>query len=744
MTGTRMKTTQGKTHNTIHSITHNKAGHTEHQPALTLTTQSYPLGRLDKFTNATSKIATSKTLVTSLALSTLVALSACQTLPSQSSQNATTHLSNAEAKAQLINAAQWQARHAFVYDTHFAHNNHAKLTALANATPEQLGNANSVYEICEHEHDTRYTALLESIYQQEVQAYQAEHGADATLSMGDVNYHDPSYDSQKQQLAEAYLACREQYDAWRDSRPDMPSATVEAQWSDEFGFEDTESTDDVLVAQDRSVNTITDEPTEQDPQQWQKFEQYDSEHTLSEHKKQQLYHAYINNNTAYHLSGEYRPLSGTFSITPSFTHQNDRLTVHANQPIYFDVKNDSIYLWADNAAMLNALLIDKQLGTNWQNTWLKFTLDDGTLPKGISKDMVKAYANAKQYSLRQEPANNFAQVTPTSAYQQGLTQLNDNHQATLAKLLPQTSMIIEYHQPQSQRDYSNYLTYKRFYDDMVSKYPQLIKPEADDIGSVDDVSDDTEMEGDLDINMMYPNGIYGNGGEHTDASFANDSKHNDASGTIDADHKTGNMADADSDPLQDEPLKIDAKSFLQDAFAYLNRQIKTYEEEHELSDIHDHSIPSHWSTDDSDVRVSWLGLDGKVPKWLLTRSFEFDLSDDANAGTDDHDNANANTHTKAVSDDPSIDALTVFYAPNALSKADQGAVNHINSLAHAKLLHLPADARVPTVHNSIDIAEYIETTAEKLKEDSLNDGEAFGFSKLLRDSYLRYALKNVE
>lgn len=148
--------------------------------------------------------------------------------------------------------------------------------------------------------------------------------------------------------------------------------------------------------------------------------------------------------------------------------RNNRTTI--NQPIYVDFKTGNIYLWADNFALLTSEFADDKLGTQWQNKWLRLALDDGSLPKGFGKSVIKAHFEALDRTYEAAPESQFDYIAPTTL-------------ATLSPKLPTPQLNTMQQTPQIIRRVQSAESYEQFYKDYVSifyermtnQYPELIK-----------------------------------------------------------------------------------------------------------------------------------------------------------------------------------------------------------------------------------------------------------------------------
>lgn len=266
-----------------------------------------------------------------------------------------------DAKSALSQAIQSQLRSSFDYQTTVYASNHIRRDALANATPEQLSAADDMMRVCENEHEEAYVALLKS---------------------------EPSddLDDQKQAIKERYLSCvSDQYG-------------VDAYES--FDFEEFyQQSKDLTPEEMRTVlTTAISAHAESQKLKLQEVNsaEHDGNHTALDVKKAKLLNEYLIKPTKATMVGRYQPLSGIMTALPSVEYHSKNLNMAMNQPVYVDLKAGIIYLWADNFALANSNLADKNLGDKWHNKWLAIPLNDGSLPEGFAKEFIRAYLNAKK------------------------------------------------------------------------------------------------------------------------------------------------------------------------------------------------------------------------------------------------------------------------------------------------------------------------------------------------------------
>lgn len=352
----------------------------------------------------------------------MVLMSACQTTQSIAPTSQAPFVSKHEqsAKHALKTAITKTTKTSFSYHSTIILDNELRWSALRQATPEQLANADSEILRCDEEHDNRYVALGKK-----------------ALAQG-LDISSDSFVQERQALKEQFLACQETYghdDSW------------------EFGLDESNAAElsgDVLETQDGLKNEVVST--------------YDTAHTAKDVKKTQLLQAYLLEPMQLSVVGNYRPLVGTFSALPMMDYQFYNAKVMINQPIYVDMNAGEIYLWADNFALANATYLDKKLGLDWQNKWLKLPINDGSLPPSFKEDFIKTYLDALKDSYENTDEKNISYEKPSA---QLLAKLNKKQQ----QLVNQTAVIIAKNSSNDDSQKQQVLRY--FYDTMLNKYPVL-------------------------------------------------------------------------------------------------------------------------------------------------------------------------------------------------------------------------------------------------------------------------------
>ncbi len=362
----------------------------------------------------------SKTLLASAFLTGTLLLTGCQSTNLSNHSNPSSTMAknktSAAAKTVLATALQKQRRQSFSYHSNIEINNEQQ---FANVAASDQVASDYPNEYCEDTHDQAYAALLE----------QAEGQNKDVLST--------EYDAQRMALKNNYFECSAAYEAWVDHQYDS----------------------DIAVP----------------PSYQQLFDNYDSKIKPLEIKKSKLLDAYWFKPLSLNAQGIYQPMSGKATMLASAQYQARNHQSSINQPIYIDFKNGDIYLWADNIAMFNSSMLDDALGTKWQNKWLKIAMDDGTLPKGFGREVIKSHFAAMDETFETAPVSQFDYVAPNT-----LASLSPKLPAHQLTPMLATDTVIR--RVQSAESYEQfYQDYMRIFHDRISKqYPELIEANASD------------------------------------------------------------------------------------------------------------------------------------------------------------------------------------------------------------------------------------------------------------------------
>lgn len=364
----------------------------------------------------------------------------CATTQSYSTAKST------DAQTALGDAMAGQLRSSFGYQTDVYVSNAIRNDALANATEEQKQASEDKSVVCEDEHDQAYIALTKKLM-----AEQNKKAEDITI--GDEH----------EAIKQAYKDCL-------DARGDLSEYK-------EFDFEaffdktanmDTESQFDLLY-QEMQAFDQDDQSVQSDSDY---LPDYDSDHTALDAKKAELINAYLLEPMHIQIKGHYQPLAGVFTALPSFDYQAKNIRTHLNQPIHVDLKHGDIYLWADNFAMINGELLDKKLGSQWQNKWLKFPINDGSLPDDFAKTFMKLLIQAKKESFLSLDATSFRYVDADTMLQ--TPYLGQNLPTDALSIIQKSPTIIQSSPSEDAKRFADYVFADTLYNGILQAYPSLI------------------------------------------------------------------------------------------------------------------------------------------------------------------------------------------------------------------------------------------------------------------------------
>ena len=436
-----------------------------------------------------------------------LALSACQSTKLSSSNLSATYDNPELAKNALIEAMQKQRRTAYAYQSNIIISNKSRQQALKDATPEQLSMADDSSEHCEHVHDQSYIALMEQ----------------AEAAGKDINAND--YSAQRQALKNAYLNCDSKYKAWAKEYDydyeDYDYDAYEEEGIDEENT-DVESSQDSIVDdadqpvvmgdsanaakkafekyeqkkvdmviiedvenEENDASEDTDEAIEEEATQYVDFlPNYDSDHTKLDVKKSKLLEAYILKPLSLSSQGIYQPRAGIYTILPTIKFQTRNHITAVNQPIYVDAKTGAIYLWAANFAYPLSENLDDRLGSQWHNKWLKLSLNDGSLPEGFGRDLIKSHFAATDSAYANTPASEYRFLT-TGA----LSQLSPALPDTQLNIMSNARTIVSHQQSHDMQERFIKHYADTLYRQLIDKYPELLSVSDSDSEDLD--NDDT-------------------------------------------------------------------------------------------------------------------------------------------------------------------------------------------------------------------------------------------------------------
>ncbi|WP_201539174.1 hypothetical protein [Psychrobacter sp. 1044] len=353
-------------------------------------------------------------------------LTGCQSTSLDQSNAATAKQTPVVAKTALATALQKQRRQSFSYHSNLEISNEQQFSDI-NMEIDAKAPVASVYidEYCEDTHDQAYATLI----------------TQAETQNKDILVAD--YDAQRTVLKDRYLECTDAYEAWVESKYDS-EINVPAFYQ-------------------------------------QLFDNYDDRSTAQDIKKAKLLDAYVLKPLSINAQGVYQPMAGKATMLASVQYQARNHQSSMNQPIYLDLKNGNIYLWADNFAMFNSELLDDKLGTKWRNKWLKLAIDDGTLPKGFGSELIKSHFAALDATFDAAPTSQFDYVAPNT-----LASLSPKLPAHQLPAMLASNQVIR--RVQSAESYEQfYQDYMRIvYERMSQRYPELVKESAaDEVGNTD-------------------------------------------------------------------------------------------------------------------------------------------------------------------------------------------------------------------------------------------------------------------
>lgn len=381
------------------------------------------------------------------------------------------------AKTVLADALQKQRRQSFSYHSNLEINNDQQVETIKSG---QLVSSDYVDSHCDDSHDQAYASLI----------------AKAEAQGKDISEDD--YDVQRAALKQSYLNCDQAYRTWDNNQyesdisdaSDVYTDSTNDDYTDDtiVDYSESNSTTESLIVQE---NTTVKSPASNNApnvpaSSKQIFDDYDDKSTALDIKKAQLLDAYLLKPLSMNAQGVYQPLAGRFTMLASAQYQARNNQTNINQPIYVDFKTGSIYLWADNFALINSELLDDKLGTKWKNKWLKIAIDDGTLPKGFGSTLIKSHFEALDSTYNAAPISQFNFVSSNTLSM--LSPKLPQHQ--LIPMLQSSQIISRNRSTESyQQFYRDYIT--TFYNLITTQYPELIDTQDND-SNEDDTPSDTD------------------------------------------------------------------------------------------------------------------------------------------------------------------------------------------------------------------------------------------------------------
>ena len=404
--------------------------------------------------------------VSALLASTLL-ISACQSTGVAQANHVSANTTPTAAKTALAKALQQQRRQSFAYHSNIEIVNEQQ---FADIDRIQLLASEDLDSYCKDTHDNGYAELL----------------LKAETQNQDILATD--YDAQRNRLKQAYLVCADAYQTWRDNHYDSEAYSVEMAAEEVVGATATDTTEEAasvaMPAFDMdSANEVNTKAIS--PYYEKIFDEYDNRQTKLDVKKAQLLDAYLLKPLSINAQGVYQPLAGKFTMLGSVQYSARNHHSSINQPVYVDFKTGSMYLWADNFALLTSKLADDKLGTKWQNKWLKIALDDGTLPKGFGRAVIKSHIEAENSVYAKAAIEQFDIIAP-------------NVLATLSPKLPEKQLAAMLNTTKIIRRARNSAEYKQDYQDYMGVFYQLMTKQYPELILEND--SDTQADADTDSN----------------------------------------------------------------------------------------------------------------------------------------------------------------------------------------------------------------------------------------------------
>ena len=403
--------------------------------------------------------------VSALLASTLL-ISACQSTGVAQANHINANTTPTAAKTALATALQQQRRQSFAYHSNIEIVNEQQ---FANIDSTQLLASEDLDSYCKDTHDNGYAELL----------------LKAETQNQDISTM--NYDAQRNRLKQAYLVCSDAYQTWRDNHYDSEAYSVEM--AAEEVADATDTIDEVayvtMLASDMdSTNEV--ETKAISPYYEKIFDEYDSRQTKIDVKKAQLLDVYLLKPLSINAQGVYQPLAGKFTMLGSVQYSARNHHSSINQPVYVDFKTGSIYLWANNFALLTSKFADDKLGTKWQNKWLKIAFDDGTLPKGFGRAAIKSHIEAENSVYAKAAIEQFDVIAPhvLTTLSPKLPEKQLAAMVNTAKVIRRARSSAEYKQ-----DYQDYMGV--FYQLITKQYPELI------------LENDSDTQADADTDSNY-------------------------------------------------------------------------------------------------------------------------------------------------------------------------------------------------------------------------------------------------
>ena len=534
-------------------------------------------------------------------------LTGCQTTTSM--QPSQTMATPAQAKAQVNAALKAQYRKATAYHSNIELDNRGKFTNIDPKNVRQY----SAMNYCEDTHDAAYIKLLK----------QAEAAG--------LEIDDARYDDQRTRLEQTYVACDKNFWAWYENKNES--------YYSEYYEDDEKPEKQVVTPYYQDLFDRYDEDNEDNAELIGKDE-LNSAKLMNEHWYKPL---------SINVQGVYQPLAGKLTALPSAQYDTRNHHSSINQPFYMDAKSGNLYLWADNFAMLNSKLIDKKLGTQWQNKWLKLPLNDGSLPKGFGRTLIQSHlevsevvhASAAKDSFRAVSTANLAKMTPKIPAHQLSTMMQSDH------IIAQTLSVEDYRK-------EGQMMSEALFQRLQTAYPELVAEAL----AADDAMDEDYSEAEYDE-------------ADDDTATAEVVMAEDASEDYDYDYD-------DYDSYDDDYSDYEEQSFAQLVEEKLDSKYLAYA----LIRMIDDSRTADIETAPASLKVQRLyGFDNQGK--LIWTQVQMPVAAFTNQALDERSTM--------------ADILTTY------SSIDRSQKDFPN---------LPADVQTPNAQNSVDIKDYLKALGE--------------------------------
>lgn len=356
-----------------------------------------------------------------------------------------------DAKQALSDAMRAQLRQSFGYQSDIHISNAIREQALGSASDSQKRANDDIMTACEDEHDAAYAALVKKLMHEQGVSVDAVEKTD-------------EFDTIKQ----IYQSCV-------DERTAIIGGDLQFDSEAFFKHNQNMSIDeqfDLLYAELQNHESVVETTRAANIASYQAA--HDGQHTDLDAKKAKLLSAYLISPTQLSITGNYQPLAGKFSALPMVQYESKNLKLDVNQPLYIDLKQGIIYLWADNFAMIVSQQIDQSLGDKWHNKWLAFELNDGSLPSSFVNDLLRFIIDAKKQSFDSLNVTAFELVGSDQVL--ATPYLTANLSAHAIDTIKGTGSIVRMQPDADDRAYARYLFADTLYRSIVDHYAEFAEP----------------------------------------------------------------------------------------------------------------------------------------------------------------------------------------------------------------------------------------------------------------------------